>query len=63
MVADAAADVGEPASYGRAVIDLVDVRDFYIEVNLDESDIGPVVVGQPAGVDLETFPDRGSQGR
>lgn len=63
MVADAGADVGEPGSSGRAVIDLVHLRDFYIEVNVDENDIGPVGVGQPAGVDLEAFPDWGLTGR
>ena len=48
--------VGEMAGAGRAAIVLSDVAALEVSVNLDETDVARVAVGQEARVSLDAFP-------
>jgi len=49
--------VGEIASAGVPVVVLSDLATFVVEVNLDETDVAQVSVGQGALVSVDAFPD------
>jgi HlyD family secretion protein len=48
--------VGEQVGAGTTVVELNDVTTFVVEVNLDETDVAKVSVGQEAVVTLDAFP-------
>lgn len=49
--------VGERVSAGTPVVELDDLTAFVVDVNLDETDVAKVSVGQEAIVILDAFPD------
>jgi HlyD family secretion protein len=49
--------VGERVSAGTTVVELNDLATFVVEINLDETDVAKVGVGQEAVVTLDAFPD------
>jgi HlyD family secretion protein len=49
--------VGEQVSAGTVVVELNDLTTFVVDVNLDETDVAQVSVGQGAVVTLDAFPD------
>jgi HlyD family secretion protein len=49
--------VGEQVSAGTTVVELNDLTTFVVEVNLDETDVAKIGVGQGAVVALDAFPD------
>jgi HlyD family secretion protein len=49
--------VGEMASAGAPVVVLSDLATFVVEVNLDETDVAQVTVGQEALVSVDAFPE------
>jgi HlyD family secretion protein len=49
--------VGERVSAGTVVVELDDLTTFVVEVNLDETDVAQVSVGQEAVVTLDAFPE------
>ena len=55
--------VGEVASSAAAVITLVDLSSYHVDVNIDETSIGQVGVGQPAELYLDAFPDQALTGK
>jgi HlyD family secretion protein len=50
--------VGEVASAATAVITLVDLSSYHVDVSIDETSIGQVQAGQPAEIYLDAFPDQ-----
>ncbi len=50
-------DVGEFVASGTEVAQLASLHDFYIDVYVDEIDIGQVAVGQKVKVELDAFDD------
>jgi HlyD family secretion protein len=48
---------GEMASAGAPVVELSDLATFVVEVNLDETDVAQVRVGQEAQVSVDAFPE------
>jgi HlyD family secretion protein len=52
------ADVGEMASPGTPLLDLVDLDRLYLKVFVPEVEIGKVRVGLPARIRTDCFPDR-----
>jgi HlyD family secretion protein len=48
--------VGEQVSAGTVVVELNDLATFVVEVNLDETDVAKVGIGQEAVVTLDAFP-------
>jgi HlyD family secretion protein len=61
-VASVGAESNEQVAPGTPMIVLIDPSDFYVDVFIDEIDIGQVAVGQEARVDLDAFPDDELQG-
>jgi HlyD family secretion protein len=61
-VALVGAELNEQVAPGTPMIVLIDPSDFYVDVFIDEIDIGQVEVGQEARVDLDAFPDEELQG-
>jgi HlyD family secretion protein len=55
--------VGEQVSAGTTVVELNDLTVFVVEVNLDETDVAKVSVGQGAIVTLDAFPDEELAGK
>jgi HlyD family secretion protein len=55
--------VGERASAGQAAVVLSDLTTFVVEVNLDETDVAKVSVGQGAIMTLDAFPDEELAGK
>ena len=53
---------GAPAPTGLPAITLLDTSELYIEVNVDEIDIGKVAVGQPVSVTLDAHPQAALSG-
>jgi HlyD family secretion protein len=49
--------VGEMVSAGAPVAELSDLATFVVEVNLDETDVAQVAVGQEALMSVDAFPD------
>jgi HlyD family secretion protein len=49
--------VGERVGAGTTAVELSDLATFVVEVNLDETDVAKVSVGQEAVVTLDAFPD------
>jgi HlyD family secretion protein len=62
-VAFVGAEVNEQVSPGAPMITLIDPSGFYVDVYIDEIDIGQVEVGQEARVALDAFPEQELQGR
>jgi HlyD family secretion protein len=56
-VALVGAGLNEQVAPGASMIGLIDPSAFYVDVYIDEIDIGQVAVGQEARVDLDAFPD------
>ncbi len=56
-VALVGAGLNEQVAPGAPMIGLIDPSAFYVDVYIDEIDIGQVAVGQEARVDLDAFPD------
>ncbi|MGC9394733.1 MAG: efflux RND transporter periplasmic adaptor subunit [Anaerolineae bacterium] len=53
---------GAAAPTGLPAITLLDTSELYIEVNVDEIDIGKVAVGQPVSITLDAHPQATLQG-
>jgi HlyD family secretion protein len=62
-VAFIGAETNELASPGTPMITLIDPSGFYVDVYIDEIDIGQVEVGQEARVALDAFPGEEVPGR
>ncbi len=62
LVAAVNVQEGVAAAPGAAAFTLVDDSQFYVDVTVDEIDIGKVSVGQKAEVTLDAYPDRGIDG-
>ncbi len=54
---------GAPAPTGMAAITILDDSTYYINVTIDETDIGKVAVGQPVTVTLDAYPNEKLTGR
>ena len=63
VVAAVSARAGEVASMNTAVITLVDLSAYHIDVDIDEASIGQVQVGQQADITLDAFPDQTLKGQ
>jgi HlyD family secretion protein len=48
--------IGEQVGAGTTVVELNDMTTFVVEVNLDETDVAKVSIGQEAAVTLDAFP-------
>ncbi|MFN2284278.1 MAG: efflux RND transporter periplasmic adaptor subunit [Anaerolineae bacterium] len=57
IVAAVNIQVGVAAPTGLPAITLLDTSELYIEVNVDEIDIGKVAVGQPVSITLDAYPE------
>jgi len=62
-VAFVGADVGELVSSATPMIILADLSDYHIDLNIDETDIGRIEVGQKVKVTLDAFPDEELMGK
>jgi HlyD family secretion protein len=62
-VAFVGAEVSEQVAPGTPMITLIDPSGFFVDVYIDEIDIGQVEVGQEARVALDAFADEELQGR
>jgi len=58
VVASLGAKVGELVSSGTAMVVLVDVSNFHIDVEIDEIDISQIAVGQEVLITLDALPDK-----
>jgi RND family efflux transporter MFP subunit len=56
-------EVGETAVPGAPIVAIADPRTLQIESNVDETDIGAVVAGQPVKVTLDALPGKALTGR
>ncbi len=63
IVARIGADVGEMVSSATPMITLVDLSSFHIDLQIDETDIGLVKVGQEVNITLDAFPNAQLKGR
>lgn len=63
VVTFVAADVNEQVAPGAPVITLIDPSSFYVDVYIDEIDIGQVHEDQQATITLDAFPQEELQGR
>jgi HlyD family secretion protein len=57
------AEIDELVAPGTPMIVLIDPSSFYVDVFIDEIDIGQVEVGQEARIALDAFPEEELQGR
>ncbi|MGI6209155.1 MAG: HlyD family secretion protein [Anaerolineae bacterium] len=55
LVAEVNVEAGQIAATGLPAITLVDCAQYHIEVQVDETDVGRVAVGQPAVIEPEAF--------
>ncbi len=62
VVAAVNVNPGAPASTGMPAITLIDASSFYVQVTVDEIDIGSVNVGQSVQVKLDAYPDQALDG-
>lgn len=62
-VAFVGAEASEQVAPGTPMITLIDPSGFYVDVYIDEIDIGQVEVGQEARLALDAFPEEELQGR
>jgi HlyD family secretion protein len=56
-------DKGSFVQTGRSVITVADLAHLQITLNIDETDIPRVQIGQPVALDLDAFPGQNVQGR
>jgi HlyD family secretion protein len=62
MVASINAEINEQVAPGTPTIVLIDPSSFYVDVYIDEIDIGQMDVGQEARIALDAFPEEELQG-
>jgi HlyD family secretion protein len=55
--------VGELVSAATPIIVLADLEHYYIDANIDETDIGRLQVGQDVAITLDAFPDAALTGK
>jgi HlyD family secretion protein len=55
-------EAGETASPGASILTLMDPGDMWLRAYVPETDIGRLVVGQPAVVSVDAFPGRRFEG-
>jgi membrane fusion protein, multidrug efflux system len=58
IVANRKARVGEYVTAGTRMLSIVPVRDLWIEANYRETQIGRMRVGDPVGVEIDTYPGK-----
>jgi HlyD family secretion protein len=63
VVAFVGADIDEQVAPGAPMITLIDPSSFYVDVFIDEIDVGQVHVDQEARIALDAFPEQELQGR
>jgi len=63
VVAGVTGRAGELASMNAAVITLVDLWQYHIDVDIDEASIGQIEPGQKAEIALDAFPEKGLTGQ
>ncbi len=56
MVTQVAYNVGDSVNSGQTIVEVADISNPWFEVNVDESDIGNVRVGQPTIIQLQAYP-------
>jgi HlyD family secretion protein len=61
-VADVNIEVGQIVNSGTPVIVLTDPISYYVDLYIDETDIGQVRIGQPVVITLDAFPDEEIEG-
>jgi HlyD family secretion protein len=61
-VADVSIEVGQMVNSGASVIVLTDLTGYYVDLYIDETDIGQVLVGQPVVITLDAFPNEELKG-
>jgi HlyD family secretion protein len=61
-VADVNIEVGQMVSSGTPVIVLTDLTGYYVDLHIDETDIGQVRIGQPVALTLDAFPNEEMEG-
>ena len=61
-VVDVNIEVGQMLNSSTPVIVLTDLTGYYVDLYIDETDIGQVQVGQPVVVTLDAFPDEEIEG-
>jgi HlyD family secretion protein len=61
-VADVSIEVGQMVNSGTSVIVLTDLTSYYVDLYIDETDIGQVQVGQPVTITLDAFPNEDLKG-
>jgi HlyD family secretion protein len=49
--------VGEPAPQTQPALLVIDTRSYYLDLAIDEADIGRITVGQRVEIDLDALPD------
>ncbi len=62
-VGDAVSSILVLGSTATLIMTEGDIREVYVKGKVDESDIGKVVLGQPARITVESFPGKKFQGR
>jgi HlyD family secretion protein len=62
IVADVNVEVGQMVNSGTLVIVLTDLTGYYVDLYIDETEIGQVRVGQPVVITLDAFPDEEIEG-
>ncbi len=50
-------DLGSFVPAGRVVLGIADVSELHIKLNIDETDIAKIAVGQPVTITLDAYPD------
>jgi HlyD family secretion protein len=63
VVALVGADIDEQVTLGAPMITLIDPSSFYVDVFIDEIDVGQVHIDQEARISLDAFPDQELLGR
>jgi HlyD family secretion protein len=61
-VADISIEVGQMVNSGTPVIVLTDLTSYYVDLYIDETEIGQVRVGQPVVITPDAFPDEEIEG-
>ncbi len=56
MVTRVDVDLGSTVSAGRAVLAIADVSEYRVKLNIDETDIAKIKVGQEVTISLEAYP-------
>lgn len=63
IVSKVDAKVGESVIPGSEIVSIVNPRDMWVEIQIDEIDIAEVSVGQQVKIYTDTYPDRSFEGR